>query len=230
MRDALARDDLLQLLNLATDLNTIHELAADRPNAAESTLQTHLARWRRDIISNQLIHATIASLWITLYRGDGTQAHELASQFWRSFERSPYIHFHFLRAEMMQLVARCALAAAAQAGEPRPFLDTASRFAGRLAREGASWTDAHAESIRALVAQHRGDRPQALKRLHTSVARFEAAGMRLYAEAARRLLGLSTTGAEGLAITRQAETWFGQEGVQRPDCLAATLMPPARLS
>jgi hypothetical protein len=83
-----------------------------------------------------------------------------------------------------------------------------------LEKEGVAWAKALSQMVHAGLASTRGDRAGAAGRLRDAAARCEAADMPLFAEIARRRLGILLGGAEGEALVLGARTWMDQHQVR----------------
>jgi hypothetical protein len=135
-----------------------------------------------------------------------------------SLLQSPYF-------DHIQLRARSALAAAATAVHPEPYLACAWREARRLDRQKTPWAEALARLIRAGVAAFRGDRASAGPLLEEAISRFEAEDMGLFAAAAKRRLGELRGGTQGQALVAEADAWMTGRGIVNPARMAATFAP-----
>ena len=71
----------------------------------------------------------------------------------------------------------------------------------------------------------RHDAGGACQLLEGAAGRLDAAGLRLYAAAARRRLGELVAGDEGHRLVEQADAWMKVQNVRRPDRMTALLAP-----
>jgi hypothetical protein len=126
---------------------------------------------------------------------------------------------------MRHLRARSALAAAAGATAPGPFLREAERDARRLQGEKMPWSEALAQLIHAGAAARRGDPGRGMGLLMEAAERCEAADMRLYAHAARRCVGERTGGDSGAELVAQTDAWMMGQKVRNPGRMTALLVP-----
>jgi hypothetical protein len=121
--------------------------------------------------------------------------------------------------------ARSALAAAVEAGDPKPLLLSAERDAKRIEREKMPWGDSLARLVRAAVASSRGNLKDAITLLASAEAGLEAVDMALYAAAARRRRGELIGGDQGRALVEAANTWMIGQNIKNPDRITAMLTP-----
>jgi hypothetical protein len=131
------------------------------------------------------------------------------------------------RIEAAHLRARCALAAAGQVTDARPFLEEARRGARRLRREQASWADAFADLIAAAAADHM-KQTAAVDLTARALERLELCGLLLYAAAVRRRYGALVGGASGQQAIEAADAWMKTQGVVAPVRMTAMLAPGFR--
>ena len=112
-----------------------------------------------------------------------------------------------------------------QSPRPGPLLESAGRDAGRLQREGMSWSRALAGPILAGVAAARGYRSRAATLVAEAVTQRESVEMNLYAAASRRRLGEILGEDEGRAQVERADSWMRQKGIQDPARMADVFAP-----
>ncbi|MBV8677410.1 MAG: protein kinase [Planctomycetaceae bacterium] len=225
LKEARERGDLYAVMNLSTYLMSIVRLAAGAPDEARDELRRTMAKWSQEGYHVQHNDALWGALMVELYRGDGLAAWDLLERSWPALSRSMLLRVQFIRISMWSLRGRSALAAASTAADPRPYLRQAGRDARRLERERLPYAEASAALIRAGLLAARGDLAGAATRLADAADRFDAADMRLCAQAARRRLGLLLGGDEGRDLVTRADAWMAGEKILDPVRMTAVYAP-----
>jgi hypothetical protein len=231
MREADARGDLYFSASQRTGLaNGLIQLQRDQVAQARADAAEGLARWPQR--GFQIFHYwnLYASAQIDLYEGDAGSAHARMTRGWRDVEAAIQLRVQFSRIAITELRIRCVLAAARQCARRAPseahaLLDQARREIRRLARERVGWASALAGLLEAGLAHLRGDVATACDQLAHAIAALDAAGLALFATAARRRLAQLCGGDRGAELSRQAAAWFTHSGVVRPDAMTAMLTP-----
>ena len=185
-----------------------------------------MAQWSRGGYHVQHNDQAWGTAQIELYAGDGAAAHELISGIWPALARSMLLRVQFIRVAMLQLRARCALAAAAGALDPAPFRREALADAKRLEGQGTPWSLASARLVRGVLAQAARDDGRAVELLKDAAARFDATGMALSR-------GLGPSAARATHRRRrgerrwsaQADAWMKGQEIRRPDRMAEMYAP-----
>jgi hypothetical protein len=230
LQEASERGDLYAATNLGTFVGHLTWLAADDPAGAEQDMQHVMAQWSHHGFHVQHLTGLMGRIQIELYRGDGSAAWQTISRGWPDLVRSLFLRVQTVRTFMLDLRARSALAAAAQAANPRPLLRSAGRDLRRIEAEGMAWSQPLAQRLAAALAAARGDLPEAQRRLAAAAAGFEAAEMGLFAASARRCQGELTGGAEGRLLIEQADRWMSDQQIKDPARMAAMYVPIAPAS
>ena len=75
------------------------------------------------------------------------------------------------------------------------------------------------------MASVAGDDEKAVNTLRQAIDLCDAAGVDLFAAAARHRLGRLLDGDEGRALVVQAETWMRAQSVREPARMAACMVP-----
>jgi hypothetical protein len=122
----------------------------------------------------------------------------------------------------MHLRARAALAVAAITGE-REKVNFAEKLARRIEKEKMAWARPFTSLLRAAIAHQRNAASNAL--LADAIQGFDNGDMRLYAAAARRRLGETSTGAEGERLIAEADAWMTAQRIKNPTALTRMLAP-----
>ncbi len=219
MADARERNDLLQELNLGTDIMTFSLLALDRPDEAERALEDRLTRWNRNEASFTNFHADLARIWIHLYRGDPRSAMQLATAFWSRFRRTPLYGLQSIRSVLIRTRGRCAVAAIAAGGDRSQLLAIARSSVALVDGDPSPCSKAHARSLSASITATVGNPTLATAELREALEAYESAGLSFHAAACRRRLGEWVGGQAGDHLIHQADDWMTTQGIVRPDSM-----------
>jgi hypothetical protein len=133
------------------------------------------------------------------------------------------LRFQVLRIEATHLRARVALATAAEGRVER--LRIAEKLARRIEKEKMPWAMPLVSLVRAAVAQQESEPDLTAAHLAAAIQGFEAAEMGLYAAAARRRLGETTSGDKGRELVAEADAWMTNQRIKKPDLLTRMLAP-----
>jgi eukaryotic-like serine/threonine-protein kinase len=225
LAEAEERGDLYTTVNLRIGHTNTVWLVADDVAAARRHVRQAMAAWPERGFSLQRYRAKVAEANIELYAGAGPAAYDLVARQWGALRRSFLMRIQYLRGDAYFLRARCAVASSR--------VDEAARFARKLDAERMPWTSVLASLVWAGVAGGRGDRASAVAHLRVAIERAEEVDMRLHAEVARLRLGAllgsgAREGVEGAALSERARGWMADQGVVRPERIAAMLAPLAQ--
>ena len=208
-------------------------LAAGQPGQVEDLIRQAWEAWPQKGNVMGVYWGLYARVESAIYRGDGTAAVALLAR--EEGEAGGHTHYklmEILRLVMAHLEGRAALAAAQAApltggyfGLRAQRLRTSLRHARRVKRPNAPWANPLAGLLRAGVANSRCRPDDAIRRLSDAADGFDAAGMRMYAAAARRQRGRLLGGDEGRELIRRADEFMTTEGVREPDRIAHMLAP-----
>jgi tetratricopeptide (TPR) repeat protein len=223
--EARDRSDLYLLMNLSTFIMAVVHAKDDDPKSAREELMRITRRWSQAGFHVQHHNVLLARAVLDLYEDEGNAAWDYMSSQERAYRRSALIHVQHTRVDLLQWQARSALAVAAQARNPVPFLRAAGRNARRLRRERAPCPLAHAHLLQAGIARVRGNLEAAATHLQTAAATYEAAEMHLYAATVRRRIGELTGGDEGRMLKRDANAWMESQGIANPGRITAMYTP-----
>jgi serine/threonine protein kinase len=224
---ALEQGNLFAAVDLRTRLNLIW-LAADKPDEARQEVINALLSWPQEGFHLQHYTSLQALAQIELYTGDAEVALKHINGQWQDLEASLLLRFQGLRIDAFHLQARAALAVAASAKNPDPYLKTASRLARQIEKERMAWSTPLARLIQAGIANTRGDNATAATLLSAAVEGLELNDMCLYAAAARRRLGQTLGGSRGEELIAQADTWMQKQTIKNPVPLTRMLVPGFR--
>jgi len=204
-------------------------LAADEPEAAGRVVDQEMSRY-----TDQGVH--IPHFWefyargqIMLYAGQGAEALGHVRARWPAFERSLLLRLQVVRIAANYLRGRCALCDAEQNTARRAErLGQALKRARVIEGEAMAWSAPLARLLRAGVAVQQGQLARAADQLEAAERQFEARQMTLYEMSARSWRGLLLGGAEGDALRDAAHRWMIDQGIVRPEQMAAMLAPGLR--
>ena len=155
-------------------------------------------------------------------------AYRIVEERWAAHVASLLMRVQFSRVNMLDLRARSAVAAAAQAdgSERGRYLRRAARDAAALAREHVPWAEAMGLNVAAAVAAAANDDNAAVL-YERAASVFERADMTLFAAAARRRRGALVGGDAGRALVDDAERFMRSRSVADRAALSAMLSPIA---
>jgi eukaryotic-like serine/threonine-protein kinase len=225
LQAAAARGDRYADTTLRTAPCHLADLARGDPAGARRSVEQGIAQWPRGQFLLQHHWTMLALGQIDLYEDRPDAAMRRIEEQWPALSRSLLLEVQIVRGEALHVRARAALALA-QAGERKAALARrADRDGARLERIEADWTRPVGALVRAGAAALRGDERAAIDRLRAAVRDFDAAGMRLYAAAARRRHGELLGGVEGRALVAAADQFMMDQGIQDPGRMAQAIAP-----
>jgi eukaryotic-like serine/threonine-protein kinase len=154
---------------------------------------------------------------------------QLAIEQWSSLEQAQLMRLHMARGCLLYTRGGCALAVLRKgkgsgAQERASVLGDAKRLRATDVPHAAAW----AAVLEGGLAIEQRKLELASQRLRSAVDGFEAAGLRLYAAAARRRLGQLIGGSEGQALLVHAEVDMTAEGVSDLEATSEMLTPGCR--
>jgi serine/threonine protein kinase len=222
IKEARDRGDLFLETNLASYASPLLWLADDDPEGGRSVVEDVMGRWSHRGVHSQHYMAITGLTHIDLYKGDGPAAwHRLETE-WRGLRNALFLHIETIRVELLEMRVRSALAAAATASAPSPWLRAARAYLRLIERVKAPWSRPYALANRAVLAAMHGRRSEAAELLGRAASGFDLAPMRLYANAARRRQGELLGDRE---LVSRADSWMTEQGIRRPERIAAMLVP-----
>ncbi len=225
LEEARDRRDLYAKSILGTYVMSYDRLGEDNPEAARQELAEARAELTRRGFQVRHHNAVLAETLIDIYCGRGEIAWKNIEKLRWTYRLSGLTLMQHVRIDIIQSHGRSALAAAAAAKKPGPFLRSAARDARRLAREKAMWGTALSQLIRAGVAAIRRDEEKAVAMLQAAARTFDDADMSLYAASARWQLGRIVGGDEGRRLASDARLRFIEQNVARPEKMRDMLAP-----
>ncbi|WP_437983549.1 serine/threonine-protein kinase [Sorangium sp. So ce117] len=221
------RGDRYLATSLRSSQSNAYWLVGDDPDSALRQAQDAIRSWSKAGFQLQSYFDLVARAHIGLYRGEGEATYRLFAEQRAGLESSLVLRIQAVRIIITHLRACAALAAAAAStpADAEPLYEEATRAARKIDAEHMPWADPLAAAVRAAIAAARGEGEVAVQQLADAVRGFEAAGMALYAAAARRRHGELLKGDEGRAAVEAANGWMHDQGIVSPDRMTAMLLP-----
>jgi tetratricopeptide (TPR) repeat protein len=226
LAEARDRGDLILVSQLLTGHTVLVRLAQDEePQRVREDLLAGLQPWHG--LRYNMPHFMLMSshCFLDLYLGRGADGLARIERDLSRIRSSLLLQVQFLKIEFLGLRARCTLAAATTASDPRPLLAKAQRDARALERIGTAWARAHATQVRAQVAIARGDLESACTLLTRAGEAFERLDMHLHAVIAAYRLGGLIGGADGATRTAASISEMRMLGVKNPEPMARAFVP-----
>ena len=230
VREAERRGDRYMAVTLRTRI-PLGWLARDDPDGADRDVASAIRSWMPAARTLQVQHffALLSRCEIALYRGDPGSARALLEERRGALGRSLLLRVVMIRAEMLHLDGRIALAEAAaeDLGGRTTSLRRARCAARKLRRIRLPIARSWARLLEASAAQLEGSGTRAAALLRSALAELDASETALHAAAARTRLAEIVGGAEGEGLAARARAWMTAQGVRNPDRLVAMLLPGA---
>jgi tetratricopeptide (TPR) repeat protein len=215
--EARDRGDLFTVTNLGAVALPHISLLADDPDTATREVDEAIAEWGVEGFHLQHVEAMFSHAHIHLYRGDGAEALRGVDQLWPRLRRALQLQTQLVRIMMVDLRARCVIAAARASHDPRALLRRAERYARRLDREDTAMSRPFAAMLHAGVAGLRGDTASAAGHLRSALEAHTTLEDRLRDAILLRLLGGYVGGDEGAALAASSAAMFARERIARPE-------------
>jgi hypothetical protein len=213
--DAKNRGDLYAEVYLSTFILATIRLAGDEPDRALVEADAALARWSPSGFHVQHHNHLVATTLVRLYKGEGTLAWDFVRQKESLYRRAMLWRVQQIRIDFLQLRARSAILAAAEAADPRALLRSADRDARALQREAAPWGQALGHLMHACVEATRS-KQSGPDLFEAAATQLDITGLGAFAAAARYRQGLRTAGGAGLRLQDDAVAWMVNQGVLDP--------------
>jgi len=224
-REALDRRDLYAALNVCSGFQNLAWLANDDPVGARTVTAEAIAQWSKAGVHIQHFSDLFAQTNIDLYEGQPSLALERVQSNWTRMRRAMLLEIQQNRNEINDMLARSAIASAAQRKSVRDNLQIAARAATQIEHEDMPWSNPLAKRLRAAVAFVGGQPNLAIPLLGDAADGFERCGMHLFMQAARWCRGNLIGGIVGSTDVASAEDWMLSEGIRTPPRLIDTLVP-----
>ena len=220
--DALDRDDRHAYVHLQLGLFFPYKLIANDVEGARRDVEQSIELWTTGKVDLQRLYALLMRAQIDLYDGDGEGGFEQIHEAWRAY-RWLLVSIQSQRIKALDQRARGALAAAQQGRSER--LGQALKDGRRLAGEGLGWATGLWSLIQGQAARLEGHTPSALEHLGRAADTFEQQEMALLAAVTRYRLGQYRQDAGGVEEMAAAEAFMRDQGIARPERVAAMLAP-----
>lgn len=226
--DARARGDRHAITAARTGLPSFAWLAEDDPDAVRQSCQTALKEWSSGSATYiQHYWAVFGQAQAELYDGNAQAAYDIAVAGWARLKKAMLLRLDTIRMGMAHLRARCAVAMAAQAANPKPYLKEAEKFATMMGDRTMHYKVAGSLMTRAGIASVSGDKASAIASLQEAEHICKKGSLALLHQASRRARGCLMGGSEGDQLVAEADDHMRRLGVVRPDRIAALLCPIA---
>lgn len=204
VREAEGRGDIYAATCLRLAVSNSAWLIDDESDEARRQLRIADDSWHYEGVHLQQCWSLLAWVHLDLYEGDPEQAHARVRRCWGTLTRSFIMRFELLRAELLWLRGRAALAYAERSMcLRRALLAEAAGCGARLMRESAPWAPAVGHLVMAGVHGVRGERPAARARFQRAVGLAQACGMGIIGRAHRQWMGDD----RGLAQVKRPDRW-----------------------
>jgi hypothetical protein len=226
LREAEERGDVYAGTSLRMGIPTLAWLAADQPDRVRAMAAEAIAHWpRTGFLSQHYLHL-VATVHAALYAGDARAAHRAMEEAWPRLRAAQFLWLQCMRAELLHLNGRAALALAERDRSARRGLaDLAARLAADLAKDDLRWSSPLSTALAAGAARLQGRTDRAVELLAQAEDGFLAVDMRLYAAAAQHRRAALVGGEQGRALRDAAERWMDGQGITKPARMAAMLVP-----
>jgi hypothetical protein len=230
VREAEESGDVAALRGLCGWRGNLTWVLQDEPDVAARHLESVTPRGDTgNEFSLHHYYELLSRTQLDLYTGAIDQAADRLDQSWRDLEGSLLLRIQSVRIEGYGLRARVALARAARSSadksERRSASALARSIAKRLDKEQVPWSIGFAKVLRAGAANLSHERDDVQRLLREAIDVFSSAQLVLYANVARRCLGLLVGGDEGRQLVGDAEAWMTTEGIRVPDAVCTMFAP-----
>jgi tRNA A-37 threonylcarbamoyl transferase component Bud32 len=234
LREARERGDLFTttcLLNLSARL----QLTANEPEKARQAMDEAIKLWPIPWSTREFHLQHYQAMWAeaetALYSGEPDHAWHLIQERWPALQQSALLRVQYIRLTLLQLRARCALAAAthaaggAQASAARGLLKSVESDVHSIKRERMPWSNAGARLLRAGMARVRGNRTETIGLLEEAETGFQAANMALHAASAQYCRGRLLGSASGRELIQAASETMTSQEIRSPERLLRIITP-----
>lgn len=215
--EARKRGDDFTLSNMLGAMHPYLSLALNRVDEAQSARAEAAQRWGHSGFHYQHLGLQWSQLQIHLYEGRGTAAHELFESGWATVRKSLVLTSQLVRSMYYDFRAVCAVAAASESRQPKPYLRLAERLAKKIRQDNFAVAEAFANRVSGLVAQQRQQSSAAEQFFRRSAAGFHAANMQIHAASVDFALGRMLGGDTGRALEAVATNRLTSEDVASPE-------------
>jgi hypothetical protein len=203
-------------------MQSLPSLVGDAPAEAIEAARSAIAPFPTETYLLPHYHHLFAVAQAELYRGNPDTAWRSIEAAWQGLEQAKLLMVQCLRCEIRHLHARAAIALAASSPDRARLHAVARKEAAKIASDKVAPAVPFAAALRAALTDDASERR---RELTTALEGFEAASMKLYAEAFRDRLGAHIGGSEGSALQATAAAWFASQQIRNPARMVAMLAP-----
>jgi hypothetical protein len=207
------RGDLYAMNLLRLGQQSMTWLVEDRPDVAIEEASAAVAPFPESPYLLPHYHHLFAIAQAELYRGNPAVAWRAIEDAWKGLDQSRLLMVQCLRCEIRHLHARAAIALAPGSEREDELRAVVRAEARKIERDDVAPSAPFAAALRAALVTGDDRRHE----LEQAFAGFEAAGMRLYANACRHRLGA--------AQRETALAFFAVQGIKNPERMVAMLVP-----
>ena len=222
------RGDLYAAAALHTSMAMALLVVTDAPERSRVALQRSAETWPASAFDVPRFSAMLAHAEVELYAGEAAAGWVRLMQHLPEIRASRLLSVQFLRVLYYDVRCRCALAAAAVAGNSArcdEFQRAARRDFAQLRRTGAAWADALGLLREGAWYSLQGKQREALAATERAVEALDRVGLRMYASAARRRSGELRGGEDGAALVARSVAEMRAESIGSPERVTALYAP-----
>jgi eukaryotic-like serine/threonine-protein kinase len=169
---------------------------------------------------------SIAAAHLDLYRGSPVRALQRLQGSWGALKASMQLRIGVVKHEMFELRARCAVASSCvEPVNKAKYLRDARASARALVSSPLPFAAATAALLSGCIAHVEGNDGVAADDLQRAMSHFRRLGMEMHAAGCAFQLGSVLGGTRGNGFRLQAEAWFSEQEIVRPDKVAWLLVP-----
>ena len=239
LRDAEDRADEFFVASCAAGEPCLAWLAQDRPDVALHWADRVLRSAPPDFSSQHYFHL-VSNAQARLYEGRAVEACRMVEEAWPKLKANFFLTLSWVRDELADLRARAAVAAAvairggaqplSPALDPKALIAIAEREAKNIERHALPFARPLASMVRAGIAASQGHGDRAVALLGGAAAQFGAIQMDLHRHVALYAVGTASGYTADRIRMAESETWMREQGIVRPEKIAAMMAPGFRFS
>lgn len=197
-------------------LSNLVLLSADRVDEARHQLEIYEREAPRQFEAHQLNYACCKAAF-DRYTGRSIEGWEFTERHYPRVRKLALARFPFARSELLLWRGSAALAAAATANDPAPYLQVATEMAQELLTFRIRYMRGYGHLLQASLKSLRGEHDVAARHLREAAAAFETHGMTSYLAVCRARLANLLGGREGEMLRAESARYFAREGVLSPE-------------
>jgi tetratricopeptide (TPR) repeat protein len=226
LKEAGERADRHLISQLLTGMNVLIPLSQNQePEQVRHELVTRVRPWQGGIYNLPHLLVTYSQCLLDLYLGRDADAYARIALELPHIKSSMLPRVQLLRIELHGHRARCAVAVAGTAADPKPLLAEARRAVRALERIGAPMARAYATEIRSQVALATGAHESAAALLKSAAKEFQGLEMRMHAAAAEYRLSDLMTGPAALDTRSAGISAMRSLGIKDPEKMTRVWFP-----